>query len=69
VEVNIATEMPAHVRHVEEPNLCPLPFRISSLRRARVEPTVTPVPEATMKAFFDALYALPDPDGYADYFP
>lgn len=66
---HLADDVPAHIRHVEEPNLCPLPYRMGLVRRARTEASVTPVPEATMKAFFEAMTALPARDGYADFFP
>jgi hypothetical protein len=64
----IDDDVRAHIRHVEGPNLCPLPYRMTSVRRPRVAATVSPVPEATMQAFFAAMEALPARDGYADFF-
>ena len=69
VVANIEPDMRGHVRRVEEPNLCPLPLPIAAPRRPRMGPSVSPVPEATMQALFEAMNALPSRHGYADYFP
>jgi hypothetical protein len=65
----IDEDMPDHTRHVTKQALCPLPYRMSAPARPRTTVTVAPVPEATMKAFFEAFEALPSRTGYADHFP
>jgi hypothetical protein len=65
---SIEPDMRAHVRRVEAPNLCPLPLAMALPRRPRIAPSVSPVPEATMQALFEAMNALPSRNGHADYF-
>jgi hypothetical protein len=69
VVTGIDNDMADHVRRVEEPSLCPLPYRLGTVRRPPVPATVSDVPEETMRSFFTALEALPARSGYADFFP